>query len=245
VTNPRPENAQARAEALEASLVKQEKTQPLIRAQIGGRTILDHLLLAGKAQNAVHFPSLATALGSLGGYACQVAARAGLAIDDPDYAGRSIVTVDAATGEQYAIGDAINWPLIERRHSIWALTGSMARKLGATLPDLNELVDHGVTTLGGPDFGQPRFHPGQAANSPPRDWLRSWNAILRMLSALTTDPQQWPIAYGIAVQQLFDLVNKKASGRYDLGAMVRVVMDSAIATSKIQATGYELGGPPE
>lgn len=244
VTIPEPEDPRARAAAFEAELVEQEKTQPLIRAQIAGQTMLDHLLVAGKKQNAVHFPSLAVALGSLGGYACQVAARSGIADDDRAYAGRTITTVGVG-GEEFVMGDAIDWPLAERPHSLWALTAGYARKLRADLPDIVELFEHGAATLGTPEFGIPRFAPGQGTDSPARSWLRSWNPSVRVLSPFTTDTQLWPIAFGIALQQLFDLVNTKAPGRYNLGAMVRAVMDSAIATSKIQATGRELGGPED
>ena len=70
-----------------------------------------------------------------------------------------------------------------------------------------------------------------------------WSRPLTLLTEVAPDPQHWPIAYGIALQQLFDLVETKSPGRYDLGAMTGAVMDAALAMSKVRVPDPGLGGP--
>jgi hypothetical protein len=231
----------AEAARLEAALTGREADDPLIRPRLAGQAILDQMLLVAKKQGGAHLPSIAAALGSLGGHACQVAAYAGIAMDVPAYADRTVVTIDVRSGEQFVAGDAIDWPLAESPTSLWALAGGAARRLGGSLPDLEELFRHGTQSLGGPDFGIPRVAEGVTTGSTPREWLRTWRPMAILLGRVTSDPQHGPIAFGVALQQLFDLAGEKAPGRYDFGAMMRLVMDCAIATSKIRASDEELG----
>jgi hypothetical protein len=237
VTIPGPDDPAARAAALAAEFAAREDAEPLVRPRVAGEHILDQFLRAAQSQNHVHFPSLAIALGSLGGYACQVAARAGLEAGDPAYVGRRILTVETADGGLYFAGDALLWPLLERSFSLWSLVAAPAERLGVPLPDPEELLAHSAATVGGPEFGVPRYAPGQAADSLPIAWLPMWSRPLALLTEVAPNPQHWPIAYGIALQQLFDLVESKSPGRYDLGAMTGAVMDAAIAMSKVPGPG--------
>lgn len=61
------------------------------------------------------------AAGALAGHACQVATTSGIASNDPDYVGLSIVRVDGKNGDRYLMGDAINRPVLEWQYSVWAL----------------------------------------------------------------------------------------------------------------------------
>ena len=235
MTIPGPDDPVARAAALEAEFAAREGAEPLVRPRVAGEHILDQFLQVAQSQNHVHFPSLAIALGALGGCACQFAARAGLEAGEAAYVGRRLLTVETAEGDLFFAGDALLWPLLERSFSLWSLVAGPAERLGVPLPDVEELLAHSAATVGGPQFGVPRFAPGQEADSLPIAWLPMWGRPLRLLTEVTPDPQHWPIAYGIALQQLFELVESKAPGRYDLGAMTGSVMDAALAMSKVPA----------
>lgn len=203
---------------------------PLPGAQLGGRIILERLLGSMKDKRGVHVESLATALGALAGRACQVAALEGLRSGASEYRGLSLMTVAGANGDEYFVGDAINFPLAESKYSVWGLVAGAAQQHGAQVPDLTELFRHSASTLGGAEFGLPRFAPGTGAGGTPRGYLAMWDPLQLSVRQAAPRTEQWPMAYGIAVQNLFAM----AEGHFDLGVLTRVVMDSAIATSKLK-----------
>ena len=57
-----------------------------------------------------------------------------------------------------------------------------------------------------------------------------WEPLQAPLRQAAPRPEQWPMAYGLAVQNLFEM----AKANFDLGVLTRVVMDSAIAMSKLK-----------
>jgi hypothetical protein len=197
---------------------------------MAGRIILERLLGAMRDERGVHVESLATALGALAGRACQIAALEGLHSGAAEYRGLSLLTVGGANGDEYFVGDAINRPLAESKNSVWSLAAGAAQQHGAQVPDLNELFQHSASTLGGAEFGLPRFAPGTNAGGTPRSYLAMWEPLQANVRHAAPRPEQWPVAYGLAVQNLF----ATAKGHFDLGVLTRVVMDSAIATSKLK-----------
>jgi hypothetical protein len=203
---------------------------PMLAAKLGGRVILERLLGSMKDERGVHVESLATALGALAGRACQLAALEGLRSGASEYRGLSLMTAGGANGDEYFVGDAINRPLAESQYSFWGLVAGAAHQHGAQVPDLNELFQHSASTLGGEAFGLPRFAPGTNAGDTPRGYLALWEPLLPALRQAAPRQDQWPVAYGIAVQNLFAM----AEGHFDLGVLTRVVMDSAIGTSKLK-----------
>ncbi|MDR7080841.1 hypothetical protein J2X01_000110 [Arthrobacter ginsengisoli] len=204
-------------------------SDPLPGAQLAGRIILERMLGSMKDARGVHVESLATALGALAGHACQVAALQGLSSGAAEYQGLSLMTVGGANGDEYCVGDAINRPLAESQYSVWGLVAGAANQHGGQVPDLNELFHHSASTLGGADFGLPRFAPGTSAGATPRSYLAMWDSLQASVRQAAPRPEQWPVAYGLAIQNLFAM----AAGQFDLGVLTRVVMDSAIATSKL------------
>lgn len=205
-------------------------SDPLAGARLGGRIILERLLGTMKDERGVHVESLATALGALAGRACQIAALQGLSSGAAEYQGLSVMTVGGANGDEYYVGDAINRPLAESKYSVWGLVAGAANQHGGQVPDLNELFRHSVSTLGGDDFGVPRFAPGTNASGTPRSYWVLWDSLQPSVRQAAPHAEQWPVAYGIAIQNLFAM----AKGHFDLGVLTRVVMDSAIATSKLK-----------
>jgi hypothetical protein len=224
--------ANPRTAALQRAINEREAADPLLGPKIAGKGLLERLLVILKDERGVHVESLATALGALAGHACQVAAFEGLNSGNQEYSGLSLSTVEGANGDEYFFGDAINRPLAESTYSVWGLVAGAAHQHGAELPDLSELFAHSASTVGGENFGLPRFAPGTQAAGTPRQYLALWDQLLPLVQESAPRPQHWPIAYGIAVQNLFGM----AAGHFDLGVLTRVVMDSAIAMSKLKAT---------
>ena len=192
--------------------------------------ILDRMLGAMTSERGVHVESLFTALGAHAGHACQLAALDGLATEHPDYAGLSYIEVKGANGDEYLFGDAINRPLAESQHSFWQLIGAKISQLGGEVPDATEYFRHSAATVGSDQFGLPRYAEGTAAGDTPRGYLPSFEALRPSIVVSAPDPQQWPVAYGIAVRSALDMTG----GQFDYGVLARIVMDSAIATSKLR-----------
>ena len=201
---------------------------PMIGSKIAGPVVLQAVLAALKNERGVQIEAVATALGALAGRACHLAARDGVQNRRPEYAGLGILQIGGADGQTYLMGPAINRPLLESPLSVWSLVAGYAQSKGAALPDLGELAAHGASTMGGAEFGRPRYAPGTGAPLPVQ-YLDAWNPMLTHIVPFAPDPQQWPVVYGLAVQGLFEMTG----GQFDLTVLTRVVMDSAIAMSKL------------
>ncbi|MBO3101193.1 hypothetical protein [Cellulomonas fengjieae] len=220
---------QAVRERVEHDLRQKIAQDPMVGNKLAGREVLQRMLAVLKNEHGVQVEGVATALGALSGRACHLAARDGVQNQRPEYTGLGIVQVGGADGQTYVMGPAINRPLLENAYSVWALVAGYAQSKGAGLPDVQELAAHGARTVGGPEFGRPRYVPGTEPAMLPVQYLEVWEPMLTHILPLAPSPQQWPVVYGLAVQGLFEMTG----GQFDLTVLTRVVMDSAIATSKI------------
>jgi hypothetical protein len=173
----------------------------------------------------VHVESAAVALGALAGHACQV-----LVLEHPGPGGVATAIVKGANGQSYYFGDAINAPLAESENSVWNILSSMTLLLGGTLPDRDELFRHAAETVGGDDFGVPRYAPG-TSSEPPVSFLGWWNALLPIVTATAPDPADWPAVYAVALGDLF----LRVKDGFPLEPLMRIAMDSAIAMSKLKS----------
>ena len=104
----------------------------------------------------------------------------------------------------------------------WRLVGSKLRELTGEAPDASEYFAH---------TGPPRYVEGTAADDTPQGYLLSFDVLRATFEKSAPDPQQWPVAYGIAVRSALELT----AGQFDYGVLARIVMDSAIATSSPKA----------
>ena len=197
--------------------------------QTAAVAVLEHVFEWEKSDRGVHLEGAVVALGALAGHACQLAALTGVADNDPVYNGLGISLVTAANGQEYYFGDAVNRPLAESTYSVWSLAAGAASGLGATLPDFTELFEHAAGAVGTADFGIPRFAEGTFADAPV-SYLPRWDELLPTIRRSAPDAQQWPVVFGIAVQQLFTIVG----GDFNLTDLVRIFMDAAIAMSKLK-----------
>ncbi|THG29964.1 hypothetical protein [Naasia lichenicola] len=205
--------------------------EPLLGAKIAGQELLHNVMTMLSNERGVQIEVAATIFGGLAGRACLLAALAGQAGDDPALNAKTINSLGMKDGSTLLIGDALNWQLAEGPHSVYALIGGYLRSAGEPIPDAGEFFAHSVQSLGGPTFGVPRFAPGTGAGSTPLEYADAlWATFSNSLRRYAPDPQLWPISYGIAIQQMLELA--KSSG-LDLGVIVRVVMDSALAVAKV------------
>lgn len=207
-----------------------ENDELVTRARAAAPTLLSAVMTATTTQHGVHLESLVTALGALAGRACHLAAVDGISMANPAYANMALNVIGLRSGETLFAGDAINRPLAESQYSVWGLTAGKAQQMGFALPELAELFTNAAQTMGTPDYGRPRFAPDTNAGDTPQGYLRLWNDLTPTLQLLAPHPQQWPIAFGLAIQQAFDMTK----GQFDLTVLTRVVMDSAIAISKLR-----------
>lgn len=200
-------------------------SKELATASVAGRSVLQHAIAALKQPSgAVDIETTATALGAFGGWACQSAALYGIRKKDPTYQGLSWVEITTADGHHLYSGDALNSPLAERAYSLWDLVAAATAPHSA-VPDLGEIFRNAAASIGTPAFGRTRSeHPMSALR-----FQKVWPLSLKVVRKVTNQPRLWPIAYGAAVQEMFGTLPEDT----DFSEIARVVLDSAVATSKV------------
>jgi len=212
-------------------------TDPLEAARRMSDVVFDTFVKPLKLQRGLASPVIAATIGALAGHACQVATVSGIANGNPDYRGLSIMTADGKNGDRYLVGDAINRPVLDWQYSVWALVAGITEKMGIPTPDVRELAGYVASTMGGDTFGIPRDLPAGAPT--PRAMLSLWG----LGDALAKDvphPDYVPVTFTLAYQRLVQ-TDHAADPTVDLSAMARIVMESALAMSKLQATPADLG----
>lgn len=215
-------------------------SDPLQFARLMSNKVFDGLVKPLKMQRGVPTPVIVATLGALAGHACQVATLRGIATNNPDYRDLSIVTVDGKDGDRYLMGDAINRPVMDWQYSVWALVAGITESLGAPRPDLHELAGYVASTVGTATFGVPRGLP--SGGTAPRSALALWG----LGEALANDiphPDYVPVCFALAYQRLVQTDNA-VDPAVDVAALARIMMESTIAMSKLDATPAELGKNP-
>ena len=209
---------------LEAEIRAREATDPLVRPATAGAAVFDRLIASLSDERGVHLETITTILGALAGRACRLAA-------EHDDAGRTLANVETTDGGRYVMGDAINWPLAESPTSVWAILAGAVMQHGGRLPDVAEAFSHSAATLGGTEFGIPRFAEGTESSITPAAAVASfWGPAIALIEHVTPDPRHAPIALGFALKQL---VEAAAPGGADLEAIARVALDSALTAAKL------------
>jgi hypothetical protein len=209
---------------LEAEIVRREATDPLVRPATAGAAVFERLIASLTDERGVHLETITTILGALAGRACRLAA-------EHDDAGRTLNVVETVDGETYAFGDAVNWPLAESPTSVWAILAGAVVQQGGKLPDVAEAFTHSAATLGGPEFGIPRFADGTRSTITPAAAVATfWAPALALIQLVAPDPRHAPIATGFALKQL---VEAAAPGGADLEVIARVALDAALTASKL------------
>lgn len=224
-TQPDPQTA-----ALINAIRERSKEDPFVGAKLGAKEILKHIINAMKNENGVHIESLLCALGALAGYSCQANLRAqALAKGLPETA--ALLTVETTDGKKYFFGDPLNNALVSSQYSVWGLAAYAAQEAGAKeLPDINEMFKYTSSVLGEPEFGMPRFPENHSAGDSPLNYLKAlWPAIFPTVKLFCPKPSEWPILFGLAIQEAITMGKSVIAPDLSL----KIVMESAIPISKI------------
>lgn len=217
------------------------KTSVPARLQGGAKALNERLIAGLKNEKGVHFESFLTVLGALAGFSCQVSVceqqRAGT-LSLP--AGKAAWAVtQAADGRKYYFGDALNQPLVEGPLSIWKLTTGIVQHLGAAVPDVAEIFKHVASSVGSDGFGVPRIPADHRPGDLPINYLKIiWPDILPLVRQVSENPVDWPIVFGLAIQD--GILRGKDMISPTLSASI--VMECAIPMSKVDLP--ELNVPP-
>lgn len=203
---------------------------PPLGSRLAGAELVQWAMRAATTERGVHAESLFAILGALGGFACQIAARHGGA------AGATLAMAETTEGRRFFFGDAINAPLLEDRFSLWSLAAGKAEALGATPPDPIEIVRHVAASIGTPGFGLPRIPEGHGPAALPADYVRAlWRASASLVASRCDAPRDWPVAFGLAVQQAMEAAGEVLAP----GLALSIVMECAVPMSKLDPA--ELG----
>jgi hypothetical protein len=216
--------------ALVHAIRERSKEDPLVGAKLGAKEVFQRLLNGMKNEKGVHIESLLCALGALAGYSCQANLRAqALAKGMPETA--AFQTIGTKDGKQYFFGDTLNNALAGSQYSVWGLAGGAAQHAGAKeLPDLNEIFQHTSSVVGGDQFGIPRVPDNHKASDTPINYLKAiWPSLFPTVKLFCPNPVDWPILYGLAIQEAIDA----GKGAIDPGLALKIVMESAIPMSKV------------
>lgn len=212
------------------SIERQRQNDPLVGPKIGSKEILRLVTEAFSKSDpkGVHTESLLCALGALAGYACQASVFAKAVKNGvTELYG---VNVIGSGSESYFFGEILNTPLAESPHSLWALAAGQAQHLGCKeLPDITEIFAYVSSNLNQEHFGIPRF-PNHPAADKPINYVRAfWSPLMPTLKFFCKTPDEWPILFGLAIQDAMEMAKDVVTPR---DALV-IVMESAIPMSKV------------
>lgn len=219
------------AEAMKQAIEEKRRTDPLVGAKIGGKEVVQWLIAMFKTEKGVHIESLLSALGSLAGYACQSSVREEFLQTKKLPESQVFITARGADGKNYYFGDLLNKPLAESQYSVWALAAGTAQHLGSRdLVDLNNIFEHVAQTVGDPSFGVPRIPENHSPSEAPANYVKHiWPKTLPLLEKYCVQPAEWPILFGIAIQE----VQTMGKNVIDPSLALSIVMESAVPMSKV------------
>ncbi|MBX3511203.1 MAG: hypothetical protein KF700_08375 [Hyphomonadaceae bacterium] len=209
-------------------------------ADIGGY-ILTHY--GGVDGGVLRAADAVSALGALAGVFAQAQARAMLASGALANTETSLAQVTTRDGGVYYFGDAINACLFEgtrERPAFWNVAAGAANdpNIGAVI-DIADIARHTAATLGGPDFGKPRFDERYRLSEAPIEAVRAHAlAFLQRFKQIGVNPANLMLAFGLTAQglaplaagELADLPVDTPMRRADA---VRLMMEAAIPMSKL------------
>ena len=206
-------------------------TDPLIGAKIAGKELAPRMLDAVKVDRGVHVESLMCAAGALAGYSCQAAVRAkNKAQGIDELAGLSVATTQ--DGAEYLFGDPLNKYLAESEMSVWSIAAGGAQACGCeSILDLDDVFAHVANTVGSSEYGVPRLPAGHPVHEPPQAYLaRLWPKLFPMVERFCPEPDHWPIAFALGIQELLS----QTRSALEPCIALQVVMESAIPMSKVK-----------
>lgn len=219
-------------ESLRRQIREQSAHDPHIAAKIAAQALLERCFSILNDGKGVHVESAFALLGSLAGQASLQSAFAQIANKKPLDENDAIITVTDEQGRNYYYGNPINRLLLEDRLSVWSLLGGAVQSHGGALPDIDDIVKHVAQSVGTPQFGIPRLPEGVEIRFPPQECLRLWQPLkAQILDVLSVPACDWPLAFGLAIQQLID----QGKDVLPPAKAAVIVLECAVPMSKILA----------
>jgi len=225
-----PDDGAAQKEAaIISGVLKAESERPLSAAAFAAKEVSHQVLAILKNERGVHAETAFAVLGALAGYACQAAVRAQHAATGSS-APVPLNDVQTADGRHFFFGDALNGPLAETKLSVWSLAAGAAQQAGCkTLPDISEIFGSIAKNVGGAQFGVPHVPDQHRPGITIEQTLKAlWPKLQPLVQKVCLDPLHWPIAYSLAIQELF----QSTKGVLDPGIALTIVMETAVSSSK-------------
>ena len=195
--------------------------------------ILGVLMSAYEDDRGVHAETILSCLGALAGYASQIAIREALVDTGKLGLEQAFVEIRTRDNQIYYFGDVLNLMLIETERSVWAVVSRAAREAGGgTMPDIREIASHAAATVGTAQFAALRVPAENLPKESPLVSLRRhWRPLYARIRAHGVDPMLLGWYFSLAAQQVITM----ARGVLAPGVACRIVMESAVAMSKVSA----------
>jgi hypothetical protein len=209
----------------------------------------------------VHAETLLTVVGALAGFAAQHAiwetivkpGKLPLHGGNQPEAG-AFVVMSAKNGETYYFGDLLNSYLVPQdrgaaslgpgMHSLWGFLSAAVTQCGGkplTMEEIGEIFGNTASTVGGSQFGIPRFPEGHGTGIAPRQALNAGWPIAKNILSRTDAPTKngevlwtghWPTVLALVAQK-FVIYTKDV---LDPALGMRIVYEAAIPMSKVDPT---------
>jgi hypothetical protein len=227
-------------------------------AQFALTNLQKFFLDALKNDRGIHVETLMTVIGALAGFSAQhaiwetVVKSGKLPVHGGDkHDSGAFVMVGPVGGETYYFGNLLNSYLVNESkeiaplgpgpYNLWGFLAAVVVNNGReplTSEQVSEIFSNVATTIGTPQFGQPRSPVGHEAQIMPRDALKTyWPSAKIVLSrddapgakGRRLSPAYWPMVIGIVGAKLIDLSKKVL----DPALSMRIVFEAAVPMSKV------------
>lgn len=197
----------------------------------------------------IHAETYISAVGAIAGYAAQRS----LFAENPPVMGVNINRVGTASGDQYWLGDSLNYMLVPKTNAVanrcvWSLAlgaGVGAGIQAQQVPQLEAMFKHVASTIGGPSEGRSSVPANHQAHLPARDLLK---AVWPLAAMCFTG--KFPGAareFGVAPVAWWSAIAAQASSRpvHDVSSVLppdialTLLMETAIYCSKLDQAKVE------
>lgn len=195
---------------------------------------INNLLIAElSTEQGVHIETALTALGAMSGFSCQMAIRDGfvakglISLDD------AFIDVKTKDDKIFYTGNLINECLATNKagqNSVWGFIGGATKSLEKPLPNITEIFERTIATMGSESYGQPDIDQKHLPHHTSEELLwKYWNIMRNTMVVNQQPPEFWPFVLGTATQ--FLIIQGKDVIDPTLAA--KVAMEAAVPMSKI------------
>jgi hypothetical protein len=241
--SPLPDTDSGADKAMEAVLAEKEASDPDIRAKVCAGGLQHWLKTTLRDERGVRVQTLLGVLGSLAGFACQMAIREQARLRGHPAERITLIEITTKDGRRAFFGDPLNALLLEGPKSVWAVTAGGAHSLGvaaAALPDVREIAGHVSKSLGSDAYGIPRLPKGNELPDTPAAIVKAfWPTVQKTLLHYRIGSAQWPLTLSIAIQRTM-IEGKDA---LDPFVAATIVMECAVPAAKLDPRELGIAAP--